>query len=229
MTIARRDAAKLIGLSALFGLGGARRALAAPAGPVFTPIKPGFAPLSLRQVEVLYFFSYAAPHCFALEQALGAWVTKNASSVAFRRVPVVFGHTQWSVLAKHHTALAQMGLADSIGLHLFSAIHVQRLSLSTDADIVAFVVSQGVDRAKYMAELQSFGLQSAISRDAQITDAANVGDVPSMAVDGKYLATLASTTASATTSASAVNAAFLANLDLLVAKAARERAPAKKP
>ena len=42
------------------------------------------------KIEVIEFFSYGCPHCFALEPTLETWAKQLPPDVVFKRVPVGF-------------------------------------------------------------------------------------------------------------------------------------------
>ena len=50
-----------------------------------------------------------------------------------------------------------------------------------------WLVTQGVDKAKFEAMFDSFGVLSKTERAARLSQSYNVEGTPSMAVDGKYL------------------------------------------
>ena len=43
-----------------------------------------------KKVEVVEFFWYSCPHCYALDPELEAWVKKQGDNINFRRIPVAF-------------------------------------------------------------------------------------------------------------------------------------------
>src|SRR5437868_2119381 len=55
-----------------------------PAQPVETPA---------GKVEVIEFFWYGCPHCYALEPTVESWSKKLPQDVAFRRVPAPLGQS----------------------------------------------------------------------------------------------------------------------------------------
>jgi thiol:disulfide interchange protein DsbA len=150
--------------------------LAQPA-PVSTPA---------GKVEVVEFFWYGCPHCFALEPTLDAWAKKLPADVVLKRVPVGFG-------AVHRThqelfyALEAMGLLDTLHAKVFVAIHQQRQRLDKEDDIVAFVVANGVDGDKFREQFRSFSVKTKARQASQRADSYKIVGVPALGVRGRYL------------------------------------------
>ena len=147
------------------------------------------APLSLpgpdKKVEVVEFFGYYCPHCFAFESTLEAWVKKLPADVAFRRNPVAFSVPQ-QALQKAFYALEDMGQIDSMHRKLFVAIHQQNRRLNTDKEIAEFVASQGVDMAKFRDAFNSFSVNSRASRARQLSQDYKIDGVPTLGVQGRF-------------------------------------------
>ena len=105
-----------------------------------------------KKIEVIEFFSYGCPHCSDLEPILHAWVEKLPSDVQFRRVPVVF-QQRWEVLAKIYYTLDAMGAEMRLSPEVFKAIHANGQALYQDKIFFDWAASQGLDRAKMLAEV----------------------------------------------------------------------------
>jgi thiol:disulfide interchange protein DsbA len=82
--------------------------------------------------------------------------------------------------------LEAMGLLDKIHGKVFQAIHGERLPLSTDASILAWVEKQGVDAHKFADTAKSFGVASKLKRAVQLQNDFKIEGVPSLGVAGKY-------------------------------------------
>jgi thiol:disulfide interchange protein DsbA len=176
-----------------------------------------------KKVEVIEFFWYACPHCFAFEPALVEWVKKQGDKIVFKRVPIAFRDSFVPQQRLYYT-LEAMGRLDDIHKKVFHTIHVERRSLDTEAAIVDFIVKQGVDKQKFLELFNSFGVQSKARRATQLQVAYQVDGVPMIAIDGRFL------TAPSIVSASignqpepALHAATLQVMDALVARTAKEK------
>lgn len=209
--------------NALFGLliAFASSARAAPVeGTDYVELKPPQAVEAPGKVEVIEFFWYRCPHCYALEPDLEAWVKRLPRDVQFRRVPGILNE-DWAVDARIFYALDAIGEENRVHRGLFDAIHQQggvRLRGDPYAKWVAdWLAKQKVDMAKYDAAFHSFSVESKLRRAAQMAVAYRLEGVPTIAVQGRYLV-LANTS----------QKAMLANTDALVAEA-RKQIPKSKP
>ncbi len=138
------------------------------------------------KVEVIEFFWYACPHCFALEPSLEEWVKKQGDKISFKRVPVAFRES-FIPQQKLYYSLEAMGLLPRLHQKVFNAIHVERQALNTDASILDFVVKNGVDKAKFQDVYNSFAVQTKARRAAQLQADFQIDGVPTLAIGGKYL------------------------------------------
>ncbi len=138
-----------------------------------------------KKVEVVEFFGYWCPHCFAFESTLEAWVKRLPPDVAFRRVPVAFSVPQQS-LQKAFYALEDLGQLEAMHRKIFSAIHQQNRKLATDAEIIEFVGSQGVDVAKFRDAYGSFSATTRSTRARQLSQEYKIDGVPALGVQGRF-------------------------------------------
>lgn len=165
---------------------------AATAGPAWAQGRQEFTVLNPPQasepgkIEVLEFFSYACGHCYKLDPFLEAWAKKLQGDVVFRRVPGV-GSEQWSQLAKLFFALEAMNQLDRLHPKVFTAMHEQGQNLTVAKVRDAWLASNGVDPAQYLAVENSFAVQSKLGRARQMMSAYKVDGVPMLVVNGKYV------------------------------------------
>ena len=138
------------------------------------------------KVEVVEFFRYSCPHCFSFEPAIDAWVKKLPKDVSFRRVPVSFGDPQ-ILLQKLFYSLDAMGLQEKLSGKVFSAIHVERIPLSSAEAIADWVAKQGVDKGKFVDQYKSFSVATKASRATQTQNDYKVESVPSIGVHGRFI------------------------------------------
>lgn len=189
-------------------------------GTDYTELKPPQAVETAGKVEVIEFFWYRCPHCYALEPELEAWVKRLPRDVQFRRVPGILNE-DWAIDARIFYSLEAIGEVERVHRQLFDAIHKQggvREHGDAYAKWVAdWLAKQKVDMAKYDAAFHSFSVESKLRRAAQMAVAYRLEGVPTIAVQGRYLV-LANTS----------QKAMLANTDALVAEA-RKQIPKSKP
>jgi thiol:disulfide interchange protein DsbA len=179
----RRDFSALVGICALPGL------TLAQGGPVEGRQYQRLGqplPTPAGKIEVLEFFWYGCPHCFAFDPVLEAWVKTLPSDVSFRRV-----HVGFNAMIKLHQklfyALEAMGKEAEVHEAVFNAFHKERLDLSDEKSITAMVGRLGVDTAKFKDAFNSFGVQTKASQAVKLSEAYRIDGVPALGVAGRFL------------------------------------------
>ena len=187
----RRDfslAAASLGLLPLAAPSHAQQARPMKAGTDFIVLsKPAPVDAPAGKVEVLEFFSYNCPHCAAFEPQVEAWVKKLPPYVVFRRIPVPFVGNDTEAKQRFYYALEAMGKVDEFQPKVFQAIHQQRLNLTGDAAILAWVEKQpGLDAKKFAELFKSFSVVGKAKRATQLTTDYQVAGVPALGVAGRW-------------------------------------------
>jgi len=142
-------------------------------------------PAADKKVEVVEFFGYWCPACYAFEPTLEAWAKTWPAAAVFRRIPVVFNPAHQS-LQKAFFALDDMGQLPVMHRKIFNAIHQQKKRLDGDAEVSEFVASQGVDAAKFKDAFGSFSVDSRIKRARQLSQEYKIDGVPTLGVQGRF-------------------------------------------
>ena len=137
------------------------------------------------KVEVIEFFWYSCPHCNAFEPALAAWVAKLPKDVVFKRVPIAFNDS-FVPQQRLFFALEAMGLLGKLHTKVFTAIHLEKQNLAKAEAIVDWVVKQGVDKAKFLEQFNSFSASTKATRAKQLSAAYQLEGVPALGVAGRY-------------------------------------------
>ena len=185
----RRDFSRqLLGGGMALALPMATRAQGAPEeGKHFVRLNSP-APVSLppnKKVDVVEFFWYGCPHCNAFEPFLESWVKRLPEDVSFRRVHVGFGAPH-QVHQKLFYALEEMGALETTHRKVFTAMHVANKRLLSDNDIAAFGNESGLDGAKLVATMKSFGVNTKAARARQLSEAYKIDGVPALGVHGRF-------------------------------------------
>jgi thiol:disulfide interchange protein DsbA len=144
--------------------------------PVSTPGK----------IEVLEFFSYACPHCHALEPLIEPWVKRQPADVKFRRVPVHFQRPQWEFLQALYFAILATNQVDALHRKVFAALHVEHKNIAREADVLALAAANGADGAKLVEAMKSFGVQTQVRQAKQLSEAYRIEGVPTLGVQGRW-------------------------------------------
>ena len=159
---------------------------AAQQQPAFTELHPPLPTDSKAKIEVVEFFWYECPHCYALEPYLDAWVKKLPKDVEFRRIPATFNE-RWVLSARVYYALEAMGLVDKLHRPLMDAIHKDRLRVTDERQLTEWLQGKGVDVAKFSATLKSFAVESRLKRAQSLVHGSRIDGVPALMVNGQYV------------------------------------------
>jgi thiol:disulfide interchange protein DsbA len=139
-----------------------------------------------RKVEVIEFFAYYCPHCYAFEPALRAWVKQQGDNIVFKRVHVS-RDANVAPQQRLYFTLDAMGLLEQYHDKVFAAMHVDRLRLNSDEQVFDWVTRNGIDRAKFIDTYRSFGIQQRLRRADAMMDAYRIDRWPMLVVGGRYL------------------------------------------
>jgi thiol:disulfide interchange protein DsbA len=219
-TMRRAFCAALLGLAAL---GSSAFAADPQAGQQYLTLATAQPTDTGKKVEVIEFFAYYCPHCYALEPQLAAWVKKQGDNIVFKRVHVSAGAGALAQQRLFYT-LDAMGLLEQYHARVFEAMHVQRLRLGSDEQVFDWVAQAGIDRAKFAETWRSFGIQARLRRASAMMDAYGVEYWPMLVIDGRFVTSPSQVgkTLSGSSEAEQQQAA-LQVMDYLVAKAKAEK------
>jgi protein dithiol oxidoreductase (disulfide-forming) len=165
--------------------------LAAPAqsqveNQQYQRLSPAQTPMTEGKIEVLEFFSYGCPHCYAMHPLITQWAAQLPKNAVLIRVPVSLGHQEWGQLSRAYYALEATGDLARLDGALFDAIHKQKRPLFDEESLTAWAVENGVSAQKFRAEFNSFGVTTKATRAEQLSRSYQVSGVPQLSVDGKY-------------------------------------------
>ncbi len=138
------------------------------------------------KIEVVEFFWYNCPHCNSFEPTLAAWVKRAPPDLAVHRTPVAF-REDFSPQQRLYYALEAMGLVEKLHAKVYAAVHVEKQNLSKTEGIVEWIAKQGVDKAKFLEQYNSFSVATKVKRATQLQNAYKIEGVPSLGVGGRFL------------------------------------------
>jgi protein dithiol oxidoreductase (disulfide-forming) len=160
------------------------------------PAQPTNAPAG--QVEVLEFFWYACPHCFALEPTVVAWLKNKPAYITFTRVPIEWNEGHRS-LARLFYALEAMGKLNDTHAEIFKEIQVNGNPLigpdpnntaSAERVQLSFIRKLGLSDADFTKAYHDMGVETAMQRADQLAQRFRITGVPSFVINGKYVTDL---------------------------------------
>ena len=158
------------------------------------PAQPTEVPAG--QVEVLEFFWYACPHCYAIDPAVEAWLKTKPAYINFSRVPVMWNEGHRS-LARLFYTLQSLGKLDQLHSEVFKEIHVHGDALvAPDPNDAAgsehmqavFVRKFGISEADFTKAYHSFAVETALQRADELGQRYRIDGVPTFVVNGKFVA-----------------------------------------
>lgn len=155
------------------------------AGQQYATLNPAQPSDTPDKIEVLEFFAYSCPHCAAIQPLVEKWAKTLPANVVLRQVPVAFNASMADLQKLYYSleALDRLDLNDAV----FKAIHSDHQRIFEAKAITDWVVSKGVDRAKFTAVFNSFGITSKTQRANELTKTYNIEGTPSIAVGGQYV------------------------------------------
>jgi protein dithiol oxidoreductase (disulfide-forming) len=154
----------------------------------YIPVMPA-QPVSVNpgQLEVIEFFWYGNPQCFALEPYLESWDKDKPSVVVLERVPAAL-NPQWDLAARAYYTAQQLNLGDKANAAIYAAVNTDHHELATAADYQSLFASQlGVDAKQFEAAWNSLAVDEQISQAKVLAQRYGINKVPAFAVNGKWL------------------------------------------
>jgi len=136
------------------------------------------------RIEVIEFFWFACPHCYALEPRLNAWVKTLPKSVAFRREHVSFRGT---VQQQLFYTLNALKLVEAQSASVFKTIHDRQVPLNTQDAVFAWARDQGIDMARFEKAWNSSEVVAEMKRATALMAAHEVDSVPRFTVQGRFV------------------------------------------
>jgi len=157
------------------------------------PAQPTDVPAG--QVEVLEFFWYACPHCYALDPQVEAWKKTKPAYISFSRVHVLWSESHRS-LARLYYTLDSMGKLEQLHGEIFKEIHLRNDPLvaadasntaETERIQTAFVAKFGIPADDFAKAYHSIAVDAAMQHADELVQRYRIDAVPTFVVNGKYV------------------------------------------
>jgi thiol:disulfide interchange protein DsbA len=142
-------------------------------------------------VVVEEFFNYICPACNSFEPLFVAWTAKLPPYAKLVHVPATF-RADFIPYAKAYYAAESLGLVDKTHRAVYEAIHVTRKLPAegvapNEERVAAFYADYGVDKAEFLAAMQSFGVNVKIRAATEHMRQSRIPSTPSLLINGRYL------------------------------------------
>lgn len=142
--------------------------------------------------EVLEFFSYWCPHCYAFEPLVAQMKQKLDPGTKLNKVHVNFLRFTTKAIQDEATRALMIAKAlkqeEKFNNAVFKYIHEQRASVAGLNDLRSLFIVNGVEAADFDKMSKSFGVNSMVKKNAKLmqTYARDLTGVPTFIVNGKY-------------------------------------------
>jgi len=156
-------------------------------GTDFVPISPAQTPFGPPgRIEVAEVFSYHCIHCADFQPLMTAWKARQPADVR-----VTYVHAAWGGavdnLARGFYAAEALNAVHRTHAGMFRAFHVERrIRTGTPEEIADAYAALGLDRARLVATMNSFGVTSRVNRAKQFAQRTGVNATPTLVVNGRY-------------------------------------------
>ncbi len=151
----------------------------------YEEIKPAQNTTDQENVEVLEFFWFGCPHCFAFEPSIDDWAANIPENTVFiREAPPL--NPSWETHSQAFYASEILGISEKFVPAMFNAIHKEKKRMRKPSDIAKLAATFGVEEKAFTDAMKSFGVQTRMNRAMQLARGAGITGVPSLTVNGKY-------------------------------------------
>ncbi|MBX2878568.1 MAG: thiol:disulfide interchange protein DsbA/DsbL [Granulosicoccus sp.] len=138
------------------------------------------------KVEVLEYFWFGCPHCYAFEPSINAWAETKPDYVDFiREAPPL--NRNWETHSRAFYAAEIMGVTDQFFDPMFNGIHAERRTLRSPNQIAEFAGELGLDEDKFRKTMDSFGVDTRIKQAMHKAMASGITGVPAVVINGKFM------------------------------------------
>ncbi|QPF76010.1 thiol:disulfide interchange protein DsbA/DsbL [Roseateles sp. DAIF2] len=143
-------------------------------------------PATPGKIEVVEFFWYGCPHCYAFEPLISDWAAKLPADVSFRPVHVAF-RANVKLHQRLFYALEALGKEKEVRARVFSAMHRENKGLDSLKAMTEFLAPLGIEPAKFEQAYNSFGVQTKCLQAEKLSEAYRIDGVPAIGVGGRFL------------------------------------------
>ncbi|MEO8160764.1 MAG: thiol:disulfide interchange protein DsbA/DsbL [Arenimonas sp.] len=138
------------------------------------------------KIEIAEVFSYRCIHCAEFQPKVDAWRKTMPADVRWEYVPAVFGGT-WDTFARAFFAAQLMGVQPRTHDLVFKGVFVDQYVKSGTVEEIADMYGRwGVDKVKFLATMNSFGVTGKLNRAKQFALRTGIEATPTLIVNGKY-------------------------------------------
>ena len=169
-------------------------AVAAVDENLYVPLDRPLRPIgSGKVVEVVEFFWYGCPHCYAAEPVVDSIKKALPKGSVFIKIPGV-ANPRWEIEAGLYYALEVLNVLKFAHTKIFDAIHRtgelrRHVGRSIDGYYSFLASNAGIERGRLEKAYTSFGVRGKVGRARSIGEEYGIRGVPALFVAGKYRVT----------------------------------------
>ena len=154
-------------------------------GKDYELITPAVRTADPDKIEVAEFFWYGCGHCYTFEPVLSQWKKTLPEDVDFQGSPAIW-NAKMEIHARAFYTAKLLGVLDTLHPVIFQAMNVDRKQLSSESEIAALFVANGVSEEDFSKAFNSFGVNSQVEQGISAGKAAKITGTPALMVNGKY-------------------------------------------
>lgn len=151
---------------------------------LLTPAQPTSS--SPEVIEVVEFFWYGCPHCYAFEPNVQAWRDELPEDVVFIQIPGTF-NALYKLHAKAFYTARALGILDELHDDFFDEIHVEGNIMRSEEALMEFFGRYGVSEDDFRSTFNSFAVSTEVARAESLARRYRLRHVPTVIVNGKYV------------------------------------------
>lgn len=144
------------------------------------PIAP---PAEQELVEV---FSYLCTHCNTFEPYVEGWVKNKPESVAFSRIPAVFGRDSWELYARAYVTAEMMKAPPEAHAALMDRIWKEKNVMRNMDELASFYAQFGLNPDKFLSTSRSFAVDGKLRKEQALVRAWGITGTPTLVLNGRY-------------------------------------------
>lgn len=138
-----------------------------------------------KKIEVTEVFWYGCSHCFAFEPMAAKWKKTLPEDVNFLMSPAMWNGPMELHARAFYTAKA-LQVFDSMHMHLFNAMNIERKRLTDEDQIAELFVANGVAEADFRKAFNSFGVTGQVRQADARARSYRITGTPELVVNGTY-------------------------------------------
>lgn len=139
------------------------------------------------QPELVEFFSFLCPHCFAMEGTIKEVAATLPAGVRFDKVHIEpFGGAEGKLMARAWAIMDVLGVAEQVSPRIFESRHRLKVRYRDLRDVRAAFVASGIKGDDFDKASRSFQVESRLAQMRTKVEQLQPKAIPDLVVNGKY-------------------------------------------